>query len=44
MSCGVAPSPGRDPDLIERAKVVHTRQADQFAVWPRVDPVRDTPG
>ena len=24
----------RDPSLIERAKIAHARQADQFAGWP----------
>ena len=26
----------RDPSLVERAKVAHSRQADQFAGWPFV--------
>lgn len=26
----------RDPSLVERAKVAHARQADQFAGWPFV--------
>ena len=26
----------RDPSLVERAKVAHARQADQFADWPFV--------
>jgi hypothetical protein len=26
----------RDPTIIERAKAVHARQADQFADWPFV--------
>jgi hypothetical protein len=26
----------RDPTLVERAKIAHTRQADQFAGWPFV--------
>ncbi len=26
----------RDPSLMERAKVTHARQADQFADWPFV--------
>jgi hypothetical protein len=26
----------RDPTLVERAKIVHARQADQFASWPFV--------
>ena len=24
----------RDPTLVERAKIAHARQADQFAGWP----------
>jgi hypothetical protein len=26
----------RDPTLVEKAKVAHARQADQFAGWPFV--------
>jgi hypothetical protein len=26
----------RDPTLVERAKIAHARQADQFAGWPLV--------
>jgi hypothetical protein len=26
----------RDPTLVERAKIAHARQADQFAGWPFV--------
>ena len=27
----------RDPTLVERAKIAHARQADQYAGWPFVD-------
>ena len=31
----------RDPTLVERAKIAHARQADQFAGWPFVDEWND---
>lgn len=31
----------RDPTLVERAKIAHARQADQYAGWPFVDEWND---
>jgi hypothetical protein len=36
MHCMIARKLRRDPTIIERAKAVHARQADQFTGWPFV--------